>query len=50
MHLASAFDAVWSWAFRMNTHSVESRFILIVSSALLLLIAPLYALFFYLSN
>ncbi|TCN34052.1 PAS domain S-box-containing protein/diguanylate cyclase (GGDEF)-like protein [Sinorhizobium americanum] len=50
MHLASAFDAVWSWAFRMNTHSVESRFILIVSSALLLLIAPLFALFFYLSN
>ncbi|AUX80668.1 putative bifunctional diguanylate cyclase/phosphodiesterase [Sinorhizobium fredii] len=34
----------------MNTHSVESRFILIVSSALLLLIAPLFALFFYLSN
>ncbi|WP_018238440.1 EAL domain-containing protein [Ensifer sp. BR816] len=34
----------------MNTHSVESRFILIVSSALLLLIAPLFVLFFYLSN
>ncbi len=34
----------------MNTHSVESRFILIVASALLLLIAPLFVLFFYLSN
>jgi diguanylate cyclase (GGDEF)-like protein/PAS domain S-box-containing protein len=34
----------------MNTHSVESRFILIVASALTLLIAPLFALFFYLSN
>ncbi|HXV31585.1 MAG TPA: EAL domain-containing protein [Sinorhizobium sp.] len=34
----------------MNTHSVESRFILIVASTLLLLIAPLFALFFHLSN
>jgi len=34
----------------MNTHSVESRFILIVASALMLLIAPLFVLFFYLSN
>ncbi len=34
----------------MNTHSVESRFLLIVASALLLLIAPLFVLFFYLSN
>ncbi|MCA1490640.1 EAL domain-containing protein [Ensifer sp. NBAIM29] len=34
----------------MNSHSVESRFILIVASTLLLLIAPLFVLFFYLSN
>ncbi|WP_034856849.1 putative bifunctional diguanylate cyclase/phosphodiesterase [Sinorhizobium sojae] len=34
----------------MNTHSVESRFILIVAGVLLLLIAPLFVLFFHLSN
>lgn len=34
----------------MYTHSVERRFIAIVCAALLILIAPLFALFFYLSS
>ncbi|MEQ9444030.1 MAG: hypothetical protein RJS98_00575, partial [Rhodospirillaceae bacterium] len=33
----------------MYAHSVEKRFILIVCAALLLLVAPLFALFFFLS-